>query len=78
MAIRAISCCMCDVGAMGRGPPNDFTKASVFVLTKHARKITMHITSEKASLHALSIRQLFDAHSSLIRRATGARTGQTL
>ena len=59
-------------------PPHDFTKASVLVLTKHARKITMHLTAEKTSLHTLPIRQLFDAGNSLIRRETDARTGPRL
>ena len=47
-------------------PPHDFTKASVLVLTKHARKIAMHLTSEKAPLRTLPIRQLFDAGNSLL------------
>ena len=42
-------------------PPHDFTKASVLVLTKHARKIAMHLTPEKTSLHTLPIGQFYDA-----------------
>ena len=47
-------------------PPHDFTKASVFVLTKHARKITVGLAGEKIIIHRLPIRQFYDAHNFLI------------
>ena len=47
-------------------PPHDFTKASVFVLTKHARKITMGLAPEKTIIHRLPIRQFYDACNFLI------------
>ena len=54
-------------------PPHDSTKASVFVLTKHARKITMDLAPEKRIIHTLPIRQFYDAGNFLI-----ALRGQTL
>ena len=42
-------------------PPHDFTKASVFVLTKHARKITMDLAPEKTIIYTLPIGQFYDA-----------------
>ena len=47
-------------------PPHDFTKASVFVLTKHARKITVGLAGEKIIIHRLPMRQFYDAHNFLI------------
>ena len=47
-------------------PPHDFTKASVLVLTKHARKITMDLAPEKTIIHTLPMRQFYDADKFLI------------
>ena len=47
-------------------PPHDFTKASVFVLTKHARKITVGLAGEKIIIHRLPTRQFYDADNFLI------------
>ena len=61
-------------------PPHDFTKASVLVLTKHARKIAMNLAPEKALLYTLPMRQFYDAGTSLITRTgTGpSNTGPSL
>ena len=48
-------------------PPHDFTKASVFVLTKHARKITMGLAAEKTIIQTLPMRQFYDADNFLIK-----------
>ena len=47
-------------------PPHDLTKASVLVLTKHARKITAGLAGEKIIIHRLPMRQLYDAHNFFI------------
>ena len=47
-------------------PPHDFTKASVFVLTKHARKITMDLAPEKTIIQTLPMRQFYDADNFFI------------
>ena len=60
---------MSTVNAMGHlwgRPPHDFTKASVFVLTKHARKITVGLAPEKTIIHRLPMRQFYDAHNFFI------------
>ena len=59
-------------------PQHDFTKTSVFVLTKHARKIAMHLTPEKTSLHTLPIRQFYDAGNFWIARTGPSNTGPSL
>ena len=56
----------------------DFTKASVLILTKHARKIAMHLIPEKTLLHTLPIRQPFDAGNSLITPRGPALCGPSL
>ena len=60
------------------GPPHDFTKASVFILTKHARKIAMHLTPEKTLLYTLPIRQFYGAGHSLIALCGPALCGPSL
>ena len=72
MASMTISSFMCTVNAMGK-TPHDFTKASVFVLTKHARKITMGLAPEKTIIHRLPIRQFYDACNFLIALTGGTR-----
>ena len=59
-------------------PPHDFTKASVFVLTKHARKITNHLAPEKTLIHTLPIRQFYGAGNFLITRRGPALCGPSL
>ena len=58
--------------------PHDFTKASVFILTKHARKIAMHLALEQTIIHALPVRQFYDAGNSLITRTGPSNTGPSL
>ena len=52
--------------------------SSVFILTKHARKIAMHLAPEKTLLHALPIRQFYDAGNSLIALCGPALCGPSL
>ena len=59
-------------------PPHDFTKASVFVLTKHARKIAMNLALEKTLIHTLPIRQFYDAGNSSIALCGPALCGPSL
>ena len=59
-------------------PPHDFTKASVFILTKHARKIAMNLALEIALLHALPIRQFYGAGNYLIALCGPALCGPSL
>ena len=59
-------------------PPHDFTKASVFVLTKHARKITMDLAPEKTIIHTLPMRQFYDADNFLITPRGPALCGPSL
>ena len=47
-------------------PQHDFTKTSVYVLTKHARKITIDLAAEKIIIHRLPMRQFYDADNFLI------------
>ena len=56
-------------------PPHDFTKASVFVLTKHARKITMDLAPEKTIIHTLPIRLFYGADNFLIALRGPSNTG---
>ena len=56
-------------------PQHDFTKTSVFVLTKHARKITMGLAPEKTTIHGLPIRQFYDADNFLIALRGPSNTG---
>ena len=59
-------------------PPHDPTKASVFVLTKHARKITMDLAPEKTIIHAPPIRQFYDAGNFFITPRGPALCGPSL
>ena len=59
-------------------PPHDFTKTSVFVLTKHARKITVGLAEEKIIIHRLPMRQFYDADSFLITPRGPALCGPSL
>ena len=59
-------------------PPHDFTKASVFVLTKHARKITMGLAAEKTIIQTLPMRQFYDADNFLITPRGPALCGPSL
>ena len=59
-------------------PPHDFAKASVFVLTEHARKITMDLAPEKTIIHTLPIRQFYGAGGSLITLCGPAPCGPSL
>ena len=59
-------------------PPHDFTKASVFVLTKHARKITMDLAPEKTIIQTLPMRQFYDADNFLITPRGPALCGPSL
>ena len=43
-----------------------FLQSSVFILTKHARKITMGLAAEKIIIHRLPTRQFYDADNFLI------------
>ena len=58
--------------------PHDLTKASVFILTKHTRKIAMHLAPEKTLIHTLPIRQFYDAGNSLIALCGPALCGPSL
>ena len=59
-------------------PPHDVTKASVFILTKHARKIAMNLAPEKTIIHTPPIRQLYDADNYLIALCGPALCGPSL
>ena len=59
-------------------PPHDSTKASVFVLTKHSRKITMDLAPEKTITHTLPIGQFYGADNFLIARTGPSNTGPSL
>ena len=59
-------------------PPHDSTKASVFVLTEHARKITMDLAPEKTVIHTLPIGQFYDADNFLIAPRGPALCGPSL
>ena len=59
-------------------PPHDFTKASVFVLTEHARKITMGLALEKTIIRTLPIGQFYDASNFLIALCGPAPCGPSL
>ena len=59
-------------------PQHDFTKASVFVLTKHARKITMDLAPEKTIIHTLPIRQFYDAGNFFLMPRGPALCGPSL
>ena len=51
---------------------------SVFVLTKHTRKITMDLAPEKPIIHTLPIGQFYDAGNFLITRTGPSNTGPGL
>ena len=59
-------------------PPHDFTKASVFILTKNARKIAVHLAPEKTLIHTLPVIQFYDAGNSLIVLCGPALCGPSL
>ena len=59
-------------------PQHYLTKASVLVLTKHARKITMGLAAEKTIIQTLPIRQFYGADNFLITPRGPAPCGPSL